>query len=619
MVPDTERHEVLLQTLDTAVRQSPWPAWVWCDTLPGGLKLNPAARQWLGLHGEVDQPLMAQALSGRQPHPAPLPWLASGHTDPTGPTGPTGQTGHLGAQEWPDGELTWLRLPPGGPSGWYVRLWPRGELPAPAPLPPRENRFRLIIESALTRSVNGVVVTDATLPGNPIVHVTPGFTRLTGYTASEVIGLNCGFLQGKDRAQTGVFQLREAIAQQRDCTVVLRNFRKDGTPFWNQVEMHPVRDEATGLVTHFFALQTDVTLRKQAEEAALMRHIELERVFAGSPMALLTLDAQQCVQMVSPAFERLFDTRLDDLKGCARDELPRRLPLLAAQSSWAWPEAGHSVCWHVGEAQHSRALEVSVHPMGGPSPEQLYLFRDVTQAEEQQQAHSEFLAKAAHELRTPLGSICGFTELLLSRAYTREQQRPLLETVLSQAMRLTSLINDLLDLSRMDHLGEQAFALRAVDLRGVMQKALQVVQTPVGGRSFDVQWPPTGPLVWGHAQKLEQVLINLLSNAVKYSPDGGAVHVRALPDATPGSWRVEVEDHGIGLAPEHLDKLFTRFFRANPSGPIPGTGLGLVIVKELVERMGGQVTVSSTLGQGTTFAVHLSPLPDPALSSPPSS
>jgi hypothetical protein len=63
MVPDTERHEVLLQTLDTAVRQSPWPAWVWCDTLPGGLKLNPAARQWLGLHGEVDQPLMAQALS----------------------------------------------------------------------------------------------------------------------------------------------------------------------------------------------------------------------------------------------------------------------------------------------------------------------------------------------------------------------------------------------------------------------------------------------------------------------------------------------------------------------------------------------------------------------------
>jgi PAS domain S-box-containing protein len=614
MVPDTERHEELLQTLDTAARQSPWPAWVWSDLLPGGLMLNQAARHWLGLQAAVDQPLMAQALSGRQPQPAPLPWLTAS------------TTGHLGAQEWPDGELTWLRLPPGGPQGWYVRLWPRAELPAPAPLPPREDRFRLIIESALTRSVNGVVVTDATLPGNPIVHVTPGFTRLTGYNADEVIGRNCGFLQGSDRAQAGVFQLREAIAQQRDCTVVLRNFRKDGTPFWNQVEMHPVRDDATGLVTHFFALQTDVTLRKEAEEAALVRHIELERVFAGSPMALLTLDAQQCVQMASPAFERLFGTRLDAIKGCPRDELPRHLPLLATQPSsdpsatppWTWPEAGRSECWHVGGAS-PRALEVSVHPLGGPSPEQLYLFRDVTQSEEQQQAHSEFLAKAAHELRTPLGSICGFTELLLSRAYTREQQRPLLETVLSQAMRLTSLINDLLDLSRMDHLGEQAFPLRAVDLRGVMHKALQVVQTPGGGRSFDVQWPPAGPLVWGHAQKLEQVLINLLSNAVKYSPDGGAVHVRALPDPIPGSWRIEIEDHGIGLSPEHLDKLFTRFFRANPSGPIPGTGLGLVIVKELVERMGGQVTVRSTLGQGTTFSVHLSPLPDVAPASSSSS
>jgi len=152
-----------------------------------------------------------------------------------------------------------------------------------------------------------------------------------------------------------------------------------------------------------------------------------------------------------------------------------------------------------------------------------------------------------------------------------------------------------------------------------MHKALQVVHSPTSDRSFDVQWPPAGTLVWGHAQKLEQVLINLLSNAVKYSPGGGAVHVRARPDALPGSWRIEVEDHGIGLSPEHLDKLFTRFFRANPSGPIPGTGLGLVIVKELVERMGGQITVRSALGQGTTFSVHLSPQPEVVSPAAPSS
>lgn len=111
--------------------------------------------------------------------------------------------------------------------------------------------FQPIVRRALEQTVNGVVVTDATQPDNPIVYVNRGFTRLTGYPVGEVLGRNCQFLQAGDREQTGVRQLREAVARAEEAVVVLRNYRRDGSLFWNRVELSPVRDPATGAVTHF--------------------------------------------------------------------------------------------------------------------------------------------------------------------------------------------------------------------------------------------------------------------------------------------------------------------------------------------------------------------------------
>ena len=188
---------------------------------------------------------------------------------------------------------------------------------------------------------------------------------------------------------------------------------------------------------------------------------------------------------------------------------------------------------------------------------------------------------------------------------------------LGGAVRLPALLNDLLDLSQMDTVGAHAFPLGPVDLGEVMQRAVQVVLVPGGGREIRVTAPPAATWVRGHGAKLEQVLINLLSNALKYSPDGGPVTLAAA--STAQGIAVAVTDQGLGLTEDQQAKLFTRFFRADPSGPIPGTGLGLVIVKELVERMGGRVEVRSRPGEGSTFTVHLclAGAPDPAGLAPP--
>jgi len=474
---------------------------------------------------------------------------------------------------------------------------PEESLPSPA--------LRLIVERALQQTVNGVVVTDATQPHNPIVHVNPGFTRITGYPAAEVLGRNCGFLQGAEREQPGVQRLREAIARGEDATVVVRNYRRDGRPFWNRVELSPVRDEASGRLTHFFALQTDVTLEREAEESAQLRAVAMERAISAHPLGLLSLDNEDHVALFSPACAALLGVTADAVLQRPASELIERIALQAGvpTDTLAWPAPPAPTLWELQQPHH-RVLEVSASPMGTLTGQRLVLLRDVTQQRVQQTTRDHFLSTAAHELRTPLGSIRGFTELMLMRPYSAEQARPLLETVLRQALRLGSMLDDLLDLAHLDERGREAFSLTPVDLVPVVRRAADVIELPGQRHRLVLALPPGPCQVLGHAARLEQVLINLLSNAVKYSPEGGDVSCRLAPEPD-GGWCLSVSDQGLGMTEQDLGRLFTRFFRANPEGPIPGTGLGLAIVKEMVERMGGRITVRSRPGEGSTFSVHL--------------
>jgi diguanylate cyclase (GGDEF)-like protein/PAS domain S-box-containing protein len=137
-----------------------------------------------------------------------------------------------------------------------------------------EQELRLLY-GAVAASSNGIAISDSKLPNNPLIYVNRSFELMTGYSSEEVLGLNCRFLQGDDRDQPALLEIRAALREGRDCEVLLRNYRKDGTLFWNELRLSPVHDEQ-GRLVNFVGVQNDVTERKRAEEELRRTHAELD-------------------------------------------------------------------------------------------------------------------------------------------------------------------------------------------------------------------------------------------------------------------------------------------------------------------------------------------------------
>jgi signal transduction histidine kinase len=237
----------------------------------------------------------------------------------------------------------------------------------------------------------------------------------------------------------------------------------------------------------------------------------------------------------------------------------------------------------------------------------VYAFRDATAAHRLERLQSDFIATVSHELRTPLASITGASDTLhrddieLSDA-TRAR---LSNLIWHQSRRLTALVDDVLMVGRLGGATVTAESV-PVDAVAVAREVVETASLSLPA-SIDIALNSGDelPRVRGDRQLLEQVLTNLVENAVKYSPDGG--HIDVTLDARVRTMRISVADEGIGIAASDLDVIFEKFFRVAPvaTGPVSGTGLGLYIVRELVERMGGAIRVRSRLGHGTTFDVDL--------------
>jgi len=220
------------------------------------------------------------------------------------------------------------------------------------------------------------------------------------------------------------------------------------------------------------------------------------------------------------------------------------------------------------------------------------------------QHKSAFLANMSHELRTPLNAIIGFSEALLAKLFgdMSPKQTEYLQDIHASGQHLLALINDILDLSKIEA-GKLELRASRVHLPTVIQNALVLVQERAAHRGVELlaELDPALDEIEADERKLKQVLINLLANAVKFTEAGGKVTVRAAPGD--GGVRVEVEDTGIGIAPEHHEVIFDEFRQVlDPAArKQEGTGLGLALVKRLVALHGGRTWVRSALGQGSTF------------------
>ena len=236
------------------------------------------------------------------------------------------------------------------------------------------------------------------------------------------------------------------------------------------------------------------------------------------------------------------------------------------------------------------------------------LFHDITELHRLNELKTDFISMVSHELRTPLTSIKGFVKLVLVEDLgpLTAQQRECLQVADREADRLTHLINDLLDISRIDA-GRIVFNWEEVDLTAVTARVLQTLHPQAADQQLHLvsAVPEALPLVRGDRQRIIQILTNLVGNAIKFTPPGGQVTISAA--AAPGQVVVQVADTGEGIPAQAQTRIFDRFYqvenrRANARG---GTGLGLPIAKQLVELHGGQIGLRSTPGEGTTFVFTL--------------
>ncbi len=242
--------------------------------------------------------------------------------------------------------------------------------------------------------------------------------------------------------------------------------------------------------------------------------------------------------------------------------------------------------------------------------ENVRLFNEVqeksSQLEVANRHKSEFLANMSHELRTPLNAIIGFSEVLLQGIFgaVNEKQREYLDDVLASGKHLLSLINDILDLSKIEA-GRMELELSSFGLTGVLDSALMVVRERSSrhGIALAAILPNDLPPIEADERKVKQILYNLLSNAVKFTPDGGRVEVRVERDD--GAVRIAVADTGIGIAPEDQEKVFEEFRQVGRERAREGTGLGLTLTKRFVELHGGRIWLESEPGSGSTFSFTL--------------
>jgi PAS domain S-box-containing protein len=363
-------------------------------------------------------------------------------------------------------------------------------------------------------------------------------------------------------------------------------------------------------------------LRSQQTEAA-----KSQAILEGIADGVMVSDAAGEIILFNAAAERILDLRRDEVLGRPSTDLtglygtgPQKWADLL--NRWTGELATQESDFLTGQIEVSdRVVSVHVSPVlhGKELLGLVSVFRDITAEIKADRVKSEFVANVSHELRVPMTSIKGYADLLLLGAagdLTADQRR-LLEVVKSNADRLSMLVNDLLDISHIEQ-GRVDLDIRQIDIREIVNDVLLTLEgrREEEGRTISVitEMPDDLPLLAADYDRITQILTNLVNNAYQYTPDGGRITVRVVKEKRKGKSgrpapgiRIDVQDTGIGIAPDEQERIFERFYRGEDPLVMQtaGTGLGLSIVQHLVEMHRGNVWFESELGVGTTFSIWL--------------
>ncbi len=527
------------------------------------------------------------------------------------------------------------------------------------------------LQSAIFNSANfSSIATDA----KGVIQIfNVGAERMLGYTAADVMNK----ITPADISDPGELIVRAAALSTEFNTRITPGFealvfkasrgiediyeltyiRKDGSRFPAVVSVTALR-EATGAIIGYLLIGTDNTARKQVEEERMKldqrlrdQHFYTRSLLESNIDALMTTDPRGIITDVNKQMEAL--------TGCTRDELIGA-PFKNYFTDSAHAEAAINRVLSEGKVTNyeltARARDgtltvvsynaTTFHDRDRKLQGVLAAARDMTELKEIERTlqqknveledasrmKSEFLANMSHELRTPLNAIIGFSEVLKDGMLGEltEKQRGFIGDIFSSGTHLLSLINDILDLSKVEA-GKMLLDLDSVELMPVFANSLSIIREKAASRHvrLTMEGADTLGAMYLDARKLKQILYNLLSNAVKFTGDSGVVTLRTRRASSEtvgqlsGRWpgrsfpltgteyaeflEISVEDSGIGMSVEGLERLFKPFSQVDSglARKFEGTGLGLAMVKLLAELHGGSVAVESAVGEGSRFIVWL--------------
>jgi PAS domain S-box-containing protein len=461
------------------------------------------------------------------------------------------------------------------------------------------------------------------------LQVNTSFCKMVGYSNRELRERTAEDITFRDDIETGRQLAQSLLNGAARYTGDKRYVHKSGGILWVSRTASIIRNEQ-GEPQHFLLMVEDISERKASEAALEESKRELQAamhanqlIMDNSQDVICTVSADGRFLRVSAACEELWGYTAQELEGRPYIELvyeeDRSRTAAAAKGLLANGKITDfinryvrkdgtlvDVLWSATWSAKDRIMFCVAHDVTDRTRIEKALREAKEEADRANHAKSDFLSRMSHELRTPLNSILGFGQLL-DRQSPTETQRPRVRYILSAGRHLLNLINEVLDISRIEA-GNLQLSVEPVCVEEAIGEALDLMRPLAAERTIGLATPSSldpATYVLADRQRLKQVLLNFLSNAVKYTAIQGSITVSFAASGN-GSTRILVRDTGAGIPVEKLARLFTPFDRLGAEqSTIEGTGLGLALCQRLVQAMHGSIGVNSTLGSGSTFWLEL--------------
>ena len=412
---------------------------------------------------------------------------------------------------------------------------------------------------------------------------------------------------------------------------------KDGSWKWILDRGMVFSQTPDGKPLRMVGTHTDITRHKQLERALKQSEEDLYTLFAQSPDGIIVMDETRAILHVNEAFCQITGIGYDSLIGMQEENLDSIMQELCGEKS-KYPATAN--------VQHSSKVSFALQNNHLPKrratdrgeqieifiPEHRVLLRSLIKLDQQRLSHvmyfrditaealvdrmkSEFLSTAAHELRTPMSIILGYAELLKLKSFDQNTENSMVDSIHDQSQSIVILLNELLDLARIEASAGRDFNMVKGPIAPVIETLAESFMLADDTRKVKLLPLPKLPELMIDNEKITQALKNCLSNAFKFSDETSEVIMEVVFNQTDDKSEVAItiRDQGIGMTPQQLARIFERFYRADTSGKFPGTGLGMSIIKEIVEQHSGQVVVESEYGKGTAVTIIL-PVPNTFIS-----